>query len=120
MEFANHGTDPDRRRIVLMTAAYTTVTFGYSLRGNEGIWVDAQRLIDNINVGKNDPLAGHVIACLLGRLKGEEGDCMHVFPLASVTRSGIRIRLWLERLVRLLRVEGKTDCPPFAMRMVFS
>ena len=113
VEFANRGTDPDRRRIVLMTAAYIAVTFGYSLRGNEGLWVDAQRLIDNINVGKNDPRAAHVIVCLLGRFKGEEGDRMHVFPLASVTRSGIRIRLWLERLVRLLRVEGKTDCPAF-------
>ena len=38
---------------------------------------------------------------------------MHVFPLANVTRSGIRIRLWIERLVRLLREEGKTNCPAF-------
>mmetsp|Transcript_40846 Transcript_40846/g.46061 ORF Transcript_40846/g.46061 Transcript_40846/m.46061 type:complete len:85 (-) Transcript_40846:36-290(-) len=38
---------------------------------------------------------------------------MHAIPLASVTRSDIRIRLWLERLVRLLRVESKTCCPAF-------
>ena len=113
LEFVDRATGPERRRIVLMTAAYIAVTFGYSLRGNEGLWVDAQRLIDNINVGKNDPRASHVIICLLGRFKGEEGDRMHVFPLASVTRTGIRIRLWLERLVRLLRVEDKTNCPAF-------
>jgi hypothetical protein len=89
------------------------VTFGYSLRGNEGLGVDAQRLGDNIGVGKHDPRAGHVLVSLLGRFKGEEGDRMHVFPLANVTRSGIRIRLWLERLARVLRVEGKTNCPAF-------
>ena len=100
-------------RIVLMTAAYIATTFGYSLRGNEGFRVDAQRLIDNINVGKHNARAKHVVICLLGRFKGEEGDRMHVFPLSSVTRSGIRIRLWLERLVRLLRTEGKTGCPAF-------
>ncbi len=113
LEWSDRAVLPERRRIVLMTAAYIATTFGYSLRGNEGFWVDAQRLIDNINVGKYDTRAKHVTICLLGRFKGEEGDRMHVFPLASVTRSGIRIRLWLERLVRLLRTEGKTGCPAF-------
>ena len=38
---------------------------------------------------------------------------MHVFPLASVTRSGIRIRAWLERVATVLRTEGKHSCPAF-------
>ena len=112
-EWTSLETSDERKRIVLMSAAYICVTFGYSLRGNEGLWVDAQRLIDGINVGKHDPRASHVIISLLGRFKGEEGDRMHVFPLSSVTKTGIRIRLWLERLVALLRKEGKTDCPAF-------
>ena len=112
-EWANAATSDSRKRILLMSAAYICVTFGFSLRGNEGLWVDAQRLIDGINIGKHDPRASHVIISLLGRFKGEDGDRMHVFPLASVTKTGIRIRLWLERLVALLKREGKTDCPAF-------
>ena len=37
LEFVDRATEPERRRIVLMTAAYIAVTFGYSLRGNEGL-----------------------------------------------------------------------------------
>ncbi len=113
IEWTAPDTHAARKRIILMTAAYMCVTFGFSLRGNEGLWVDADRLIEGINIGRHDPRAKHVIVALLGRFKGEDGDRMHVFPLASVTRSGIRIRLWLERLASLLKSEGKTNCPAF-------
>ena len=113
LEFVDHSTLLDCRGIMMMTTTYVAVIFGHSLRGNEAFWVDTQRLIGNISVDKYDTRANHVIIYLLGKFKGEEGDRMHVFPLASVTHSGIRIRLWLEQLVRLLRVEGKIGCPAF-------
>ena len=107
-------TSPDRKRSVLMLGAYLCVTYGLSLRGNESFWVDANRLCDHILLGKNDVREGHVNVALLGRFKTEDGDRMHVMPIANVSKSGIRFRMWLERLVVWLRKEGNTtDCPAF-------
>ena len=67
-------------------------TYGYSLRGgNEGFWVDASRLRANMHLGAVDNTreTPHVCVALLGCFKGEDGDRMHVFPLANVTSSGI-------------------------------
>ena len=113
VEFFDPTTSADRVRDVLMLGAYLCCTYGHSLRGNEGLWVDADRLCRHIEIGKYDQRAPHVLISLLGRFKSEDGDRMHVFPLANITRSGIRIRVWLERLVSLLRTEGKTGCPAF-------
>ena len=38
---------------------------------------------------------------------------MHLLPLINVNQSGIRIRVLLERLLTLLKAEGKTGCPVF-------
>ena len=38
---------------------------------------------------------------------------MHMLPLINVTQSGIRIWVWLEILVALLKVEGRTNFPEF-------
>ncbi len=103
----------DRRRLIVMSASYLVISFGYSLRGNEGFWVDAERLCSHIRVGKYDDREPHVLIPLLGRFKGEGGERMHVFPLVNVTRSGIPIRNWVERLVTLLKDEGKRNCPAF-------
>ena len=38
---------------------------------------------------------------------------MHVFALANVTSSGVNNRWWLQRVVRILRRESKSNCPAF-------
>ena len=38
---------------------------------------------------------------------------MHLLPLINVTQSGIRIRVWLERLVALLKTEERSNLPVF-------
>ena len=100
-------TSRDRARLITMTGAYLVITFGYSLRGNKGFWVDADRLCKHIGVGKHDGRQPHVLIPLLGRFKSEMGERMHVIPLVNFTRSGIPIRTWVERLVAVLRREGK-------------
>ena len=114
-EWINPGTDPTRKRLITMVCGYIVVTFGYSLRGHEGFWTDAGRLCEGIGTGRN-PAVGerrHVLVSLLGRFKGEQGSRMHVFPLSDRTSSGIRIRLWLERVVKILEDERKRNCPAF-------
>ena len=75
--------------------------------------MDADRLRKHIDVGKHDYKAGHVTVALVGRFKGEEGDRMHVLPIANKSRSGIPFRLWLERLAFQLDKEDRKNCPAF-------
>ena len=102
-EWLGSETDQDRERELLMTASYMCVTYGYSLRGYEGFWVDLQRLMDDIRLGKHDRREHHVLVAVMGRIKTEDSNIMHLLPLVNVTSSGIRIRMWLESLVSLLK-----------------
>ena len=96
-----------------MAAAYIATTYSYSLRGNEGFWVDGDSLCQHINVGRYAQPIPHVVVALVGFFKTELGEQMHAFSLANVTRSGIRVRVWLERVVKILKDEGKRNCPAF-------
>ena len=112
-EWSLPHTTEDRKRILAMTAGYMAVTYSYSLRGNEGFWVDGDSLVKNIQLGKNDRLRPHVVVALLGFFKAEGGERMHVFSIANCTASGIRVRIWLERIVTILVKEKKKGCPAF-------
>ena len=54
-----------------------------------------------------------MVIALLGFFKAETGERLHVFSLANTTRSGIRVRVWLESVVHILRIEDKRECPAF-------
>ena len=101
------------KRLLTMVAGYIVVTYTYSLRGNEGFWVDGDALCKHINLGRDDHPIPHVVVSLVGFFKAETGERMHVFSLANRTKSGIRVRVWLERVVRVLLEEGKKECPAF-------
>ena len=113
-EWLGIDTTRERKRWVLMLSAYLCVGYGLSLRGNETFWVDAGRLCSYILDGKYDARAGHVSVALVGRFKSEDGDRMHVMPIANTSKSGIKFRMWLERLVTWLKEEGNvSNCPAF-------
>ena len=102
-------TETLRKRELLMTEAYICVMYGYSLWGYEGFWVDFQWLIDGIHIKNYDRREPHLIASVMGRFKGEDGDHVNMILLINVTKSGIRIRILLEILVALLKAEGSTN-----------
>ena len=54
-----------------------------------------------------------MLVAVMGIFKVEDGDKMHILILVNITLLGIRIRMWLERFVALLKREGKTNCPSF-------
>ena len=78
-----------------MTASYICVTYGYSLRGYDGFWVDLQRLMDRIHLRKHDTREPHVLVVVMGIFKREYGHIMHILPLVNVTLSGISIGMLL-------------------------
>ena len=56
----------------------------------------------------------HVVIALLGKVKGETGEDTHQIALANTTQSGIKVRWWIEELVRVGLAEGRRSCPAFA------
>ena len=113
-EMRKGETDASRKRLLTMCGGYMAVTYSYSLRGNEGFWVDGDRLQQYLHLGQSGNLEiPHVAVALLGRFKSEGGDRMHVFTLANETKSGVKNRWWLERVARILAREEKTECPAF-------
>ena len=86
-DWALPTTSEKDRRILTMVAGYIVTTYTYSLRGNEGFWVDGDALCKHINVGRNAIPISHVVVALLGFFKAETGERMHVFLyLTSPTR----------------------------------
>ena len=106
-------TSEHQKRLLTMVAAYVAVTYTCSSRGNEGFWVDGDALCENIEVGRNASPIPHVVIALVGIVKAETGERLHVFSIANTTRSGIRVCVWLERVVHILRREDKRECPAF-------
>ena len=114
-EVMEEDVTTERRRELVMTGGYMCVTYGYSLRGNEGLWVCGDRLVEHIELGKEgDEFCGpHVKVPLIGFFKGEGGTRMHVLPIANETKTGIEVRWWLEEVVKQLKKESNEGCPAF-------
>jgi hypothetical protein len=110
-ELSDVQVSAERKRMVIMVGSYLNLCFGASLRGNEGLYLEGSSLVGMIDVGKTNEEkekgVGHVCAPLLGRFKTETGEDKHVAVIANESKSGIKFRLWMERLVWLLRKEGK-------------
>ena len=71
-----------RKRLLTMCGGYIAVSYSYSLRENEGFWVDGDRLQSHLQLGCSETYEiSHVAVALLGRFKYEGGDRMHVFTL---------------------------------------
>ena len=45
--------------------------------------MDTECLCQHIEVGKTDGRSPHLLVTMLGRFKGEDGDQMHVLPIAN-------------------------------------
>ena len=86
------------------------MTYGYGGRGNEGFWVDADRLRGGSDLGRNATEdSPHLVVSLLGTIKGEDGNRMHVFALATESGSGIKTRVLLERAWKFMRKKGRKN-----------
>jgi hypothetical protein len=110
-ELADEHVSADRKRMVIMVGAYLNLCFGASLRGNEGLYLEGSSLVSMIKIGNSssekEKGIEHVCAPLLGRFKTETGEDKHVAVLTNQSKSGLRFRLWLERLVWILEREGR-------------
>lgn len=102
-------TNQKRRRFLIVFGAYMALSYGGSLRGNEGFFLEGKALLRDINKGKNHTTFPHVVCSLLGKFKGETNEATSTLVLANVSKFGIHFRLWMERLAGLLVSEGGLD-----------
>ena len=111
-EWLDTSTTYSRRRWISVVGCYLVITFTCSLRGNEGFMMDFYGLRTHIKDGKSEhESTPHVVIPLLGRFKNEVGERLHLMLSVSTTRSGFKVREWVERLVVTLWEEGKTEGP---------
>ena len=75
--------------------------------------------MDGINLGKHDRREPHILLKVMGIFNGEDGKRMHLLPLVNVGLLRIRIHMCLERLVHLLKEEGKNNCNDFCDMEVY-
>ena len=107
IEYRSEVLIQGRKRELIVCGAAFVVLFSVTLRGGEVLLGKASELVRRIGEGKHHLTHPHVIFPMMGRFKGETGERNLIFCLANQSNSGIPNRLWLERLARLLRVEGK-------------
>jgi hypothetical protein len=90
-----------------ISGAYFAVSYTISLRGDEGLLLDLEGLIEQ---WEEDPDRYTVIA-LRGRFKGERNERRHRVPCVNTTGSGIEVRRWLRRLIRANHRAGRVTGP---------
>jgi len=105
--------DHRERSDLAAIGAYAVFAFCGLFRGPEVFLVDLHRLIkytdENLKVNGKE----FIILPLLGRFKNELGDQYHLTPLIAETRSGIKVKLWAQRLIEARRSELRSRGPAF-------
>jgi hypothetical protein len=104
--------DEAERNLIVNAGAYVILTFCCSLRGNETFLLDLAGLRSHIQNGLTGTTK-HVTAPLLGRFKGEDGEKYHLLFMPPITSSGLKCRVWMERLVDQRTKEGRFRGPAF-------
>lgn len=111
--------------------AFVCMCTSGSLRGYEGFYADLASIKNNIHKGKNGVAPKkfskttvldeqdceklpHVCIALLGKFKGGHTIDPHYINVASVSRSGLEPRWWIEKALEVATIEGRTSGPLFA------
>ena len=92
----------------ILTGGYFCICFVLSLRSPEGLMADLEGLIRFY-----DDKSPDVVVPLLGRFKGEHHAKQHLLTSRGTTGSGIRVKVWLKRILAVHRIYGRTSGPAF-------
>jgi hypothetical protein len=66
-----------------------------------------------MEVGVDLSNSPYIFIAMLGEFKGETDVKLQIVAFASTTKSGIEMRWWLEKLIRVCAKEGCTSGPTF-------
>ncbi len=108
-----HASTTSQRSAVASVGAYATIAFCGSFRGPEVFLTDLFGLNKYLAADLSVDGKAYVIIPLLGRFKNELGNQYHLTPLIATTKSGIPVRIWVQRLVDTRLKEGRRNGPAF-------
>jgi len=109
-EAATHVRD---RLAVASLGAFSVIAFCGSFRGPELFLVDLHGLI---KYGEEQLISNgieYVIVPLLGRFKTELGEQYHLTPMVATARSGLQIKMWIQRVLQVKQEAGLSRGPAF-------
>ena len=92
----------------IFAGCYFCFCYVVSLRSPEGLMVDLKGLMEYL-----DPSRDHVVIPLLGKVKGEDHVRSHLLHCVNVTGSGINVVQWIQRLITLHEIRGRSSGPAF-------
>jgi hypothetical protein len=107
LELSNESTSIERKRFIIICAASFVILWAGALRGGEIFLVEASELVKRRYDGRDHAKHGHCVIPLMGRFKQETGERNLIMVLANETKSGLKIRKWVDLLTGLLKAEGK-------------
>jgi hypothetical protein len=105
------GTE-ERLGVAVQGVLFST-GFASGLRGEELPRIDIASLRKHWSEAVNHPRICHIPLCLKGRFKRQVGEKTFVQPLAYETKSGIKIGVWMKRLLRAYQELGIHSGPLF-------
>ena len=89
------------RNLLVMAGAYSCIFFCGSFRGHEVFLVELDGLLKYNSTIQKSGKHEFVMIPLLGRFKGETGERYHLTPWAAETKSGIKIKFWIQLLMAM-------------------
>ena len=105
---AREASSVEDRHKWVMAGAYFCICFVLSLRSPEGLMADLEGLLRY-----HDPSSEEVVVPLLGRFKGEHHAKQHLLISCATTGSGIKIKLWLDRVLAVHSACKRSSGPAF-------
>jgi hypothetical protein len=79
-------------------------------RGYEVVWTDLGALRYDVQFSEEKDDYSAIIWPVTGRFKNERGMWNHyMIPIAGVTRSGVRVFEWTQRVIKKLELIGRVD-----------
>jgi hypothetical protein len=101
------ATSPEEQNRWIVFYTYAMTCYVVSLHGCEGLLLDLSGLNQKWSVGGEE----YVVIALLGKIKGEGGDCAHLLPSVPKTSSGIQVREKLKHLLAFKKSIGQVTGP---------
>jgi hypothetical protein len=96
-----------------LEAAFYLISYCGALRGEEVPMTDLNSVFKHWEEGNLNGARKHVAIGLMGRFKNQVGEKYHFIPLAAETRSGLKVRVWIGRLLDKYRAMGIFNGPMF-------
>ena len=101
------AADDEAKALWVSAGTYFLLCYVISLRGPEGLLLDLEGLRQHFQTNHNF----YTTIALLGTVKGEHHERQHLLHSVNETSSGLKVNMWVRRLIVVRFREGRTKGP---------